>query len=240
MERAAELEKWKEVKKLAKQTIRLTDIMIEESKVLLKAMGIPIVQAPSEGEAQAAYMAANGYAYASVSQDYDSLLFGAPRLIRNLSITGKRHHIRGGVIEIKPEEVILNDALKALGITRDQLIWLGILVGTDFNEGVRGIGPKKGLKIVKESKTIDDVIKIVNEKKGYVFPEDINSVYQFFLNPPTTDKFKTEWREVDDKKIVKLLVDVHDFSYDRIMSTIKKLKTIQNEIGKQTGLPDIM
>ncbi|MCD6227533.1 flap endonuclease-1 [Candidatus Micrarchaeota archaeon] len=240
LEKAAELEKWKEVKKLAKQTIRLTDAMIEESKELLRAMGIPIVQAPSEGEAQAAYMAANGYAYASVSQDYDSLLFGAPRLIRNLSITGKRHHVRGGIIEIKPEEVILDDVLKTLGITRKQLIWLGILIGTDFNEGVKGIGPKKGLKIVKECKSIDDVIRIVYEKKGYEFIEDVKSIEQFFLNPPKTNKFKTEWREINKEKIIKILVDAHNFSYDRIMSTIEKLNRIQTEINKQTGLAEFM
>lgn len=240
LEKAMELEEWKEVEKLAKQTIRLTDEMIEESKKLLRAMGIPIVQAPSEGEAQAAYMAAKGYAYASVSQDYDSLLFGAPKLIRNLSITGKRHHVRGGVIEIKPEEIDLQEVLTTLEINRDQLIWLGILVGTDFNEGVKGIGPKKGLKIVKQCKSLDDVIRTVKEMKEYVFPEDVESIYKFFLNPPVTDDFKLEWKEVDEEKIIKILVDEHDFSYDRVVNTLEKLKKIQKEIGKQTSLSDFM
>jgi flap endonuclease-1 len=79
-----------EMKKYAVRTARLTTEMIEESKQLLTLLGIPIIQAPSEGEAQAAYMTKQGDAYAVVSQDFDSLLFGCTRVVRNLSIEGKR------------------------------------------------------------------------------------------------------------------------------------------------------
>ncbi len=235
---ATDLGEIEQMQKLAKQKIRLTTSMIEEAKELLTAMGIPIVQAPSEGEAQAAYMAKEGYAYASVSQDYDSLLFGAPKLIRNLSITGKRHHIRGGTIDIKPEVIELNQVLETLNITREQLIWLGILIGTDFNEGVKGIGPKKGLKIVKECKNIEQVKEKAWEAKKYQFPEDIENVQQFFLNPPTTDDFKLKWKIINKNKTMELLVEEHDFSEDRIESSINKIENIQQENNKQKDISD--
>ena len=240
LDKARELDQWSEIKKKSQQTIKLNDEMIEESKKLLKAMGIPVVQAVGEGEAQAAQMAKEGYVYSAVSQDYDSLLFGAPKLIKNLSITGKRHHVRGGIIDIKPEELELEKILNTLNISREQLIWLGILVGTDYNSGVKGIGAKKGLKIVQECRNIDDVMKIVKEKKDYVFDEDIESITEYFLNPPATKDFNLKWDEANEKSIIQILVDEHDFSYDRVESTIKKLKNCQTEINKQAAISDFM
>ncbi len=147
-----------EAKKFAQATSRLTKDMVEEAKQLLSAMGIPHVQAPSEGEAQAACMAQKGAVYASASQDYDSLLFGSPRLLRNLSITGKRKVPRQDrYVMVEPEEIILGESLSALELSREQLILLGILVGTDFNEGINGVGPKTGIKIVREHKTLEAV-----------------------------------------------------------------------------------
>src|SRR3989338_2847014 len=133
----------------------LSDTMIAESKELIAALGIPIIQAPSEGEAQAAYLVSNGDAYAVVSQDADALIAGAERVIRNLSISGKRKKIRTLVYEtVKPEMISLSETLNNLGITHEQLIILSILVGTDYNiGGVKGIGPKKALKLIKEHGT---------------------------------------------------------------------------------------
>ena len=135
-----------EAKKAAQMTSSLTGEMIEDSKKLLKYLGIPIVQAPSEGEAQCAYLCQKKIAYAVASQDSDSLLFNSPRLVRNLSITGKRKVPRSNTfVEIKPEMIELNLVLKELGIKREQLIILGMLVGSDYNPGIKGIGPKKAL-----------------------------------------------------------------------------------------------
>ena len=185
-------------------------------------MGIPVVQAPSEGEMQAAYIAKKGDAYASASQDYDSLLVGSPRLIRNLNITGKRKlPNKETYVEIKPELIELEEVLKTLGITREQLIIIGILVGTDYNpEGVEGIGPKKALKLVKERKTLENVLKAI-EWKFDVKAEDI---YNFFLNPPVTDDYKLEWKQPDEEGIIKFMVEEHDFSEERVKNGIEKLK----------------
>jgi len=135
-----------EARKYGQASTRLTAEMVVDAKELLDAMGIPYVQAPSEGEAQAAYMAAKGDVWASGSQDYDSLLFGAPRLVRNLAIEGRRKLPGKDVyVPIHPELIVLGDVLEQLGIDRRKLIWIGILIGTDFNEKVPGVGPKRAL-----------------------------------------------------------------------------------------------
>jgi flap endonuclease-1 len=140
----------------ATMTSRLTREMVGEAQTLLGLLGIPCVQAPSEGEAQAAHMAARGIVWASVSKDYDSLLFGTPRLVRFLTVSGKEFLPSKGLFRpITPECIALADMLTALGITREQLVDLALLVGTDFSPGVKGIGPKKALRLVRQYGSID-------------------------------------------------------------------------------------
>jgi len=124
----------------------LTSEMIDDAKTLLKLLGIPWVQAPAEAEAQAAYMAKRGDVWASSSRDYDSLLFGTPRLVRYLTITGREFLPSKGISRpLKPELIVLEEFLSEIGLTREQLIDLAILIGTDFNDGIKGIGPKTAL-----------------------------------------------------------------------------------------------
>src|SRR5437899_11613296 len=111
---------------------------------------MPWVQAPAEGEAQASAMARTGVAYAAASQDFDSLLFGSPRRVKNLAITGRRKLPRKDVyVDVQPEESSLEATLAKLGMTREQRVDMGLLIGTDFNEGVKGIGPKKAIAVIK-------------------------------------------------------------------------------------------
>ena len=219
----------------AQGALRLTDEMINESKKLLDAMGIPWVDAASEGEAQCAFMCKRGEVDYSASQDYDALLFASPKLIRNLSITGKRKLPRQEVyIEIKPELIYLDQVLSTLGITQEQLIILGILIGTDYNPGgVKGIGPKTALKLIKEHKTLDNVLKNVE----YKFDFDVNEIYNFFLNTPVLKKYKIEWKEPNKDKILELMVREHDFSEERISNAIDKIIEKRKE-GTQLRLED--
>ncbi|HID80385.1 MAG TPA: flap endonuclease-1, partial [Ignisphaera sp.] len=149
-----------EARKYSIQALRLTQEMVESAKRLLDAMGIPYIQAPSEGEAQAAYIARKGDAWAVASQDYDALLFGTPRLVRNLAISGRRKLPgRDMYIEIKPEVIELDRVLKVLGITRSQLIDIAILIGTDYNpDGVPGIGPKSAYQLIKAHGSLEKVL----------------------------------------------------------------------------------
>ena len=140
-------------------TSKLTPEMAGQAKQLLSALGIPVLQAPSEGEAQAAELVRAGLAWASASQDYDSLLFGCPRLVRNLSTSGRRKMPRRNeYMDVEPELIELESVLSTSHLSREQLVWLGMLVGTDFNEGVMGVGPKKALKLVFGAQSFKEVL----------------------------------------------------------------------------------
>ena len=209
-----------EARKAAQATVVLNQDIIEQAKKLIEYMGMMVVQAPSEGEAQCAFMCQKNLAYAVASQDSDSLLFNSPRLIRNLSITGKRKLPRKGIfVDIKPELIELKGVLKELGIKREQLIILSLLVGTDYNPGIKGIGPVKALKLVKKEKTLNKVLKNI-EWEHYIPAEDI---YEIFLNPPVNDVKKIEFKTIDSDKIINMLVDEHEFSRERIDKVLKSL-----------------
>jgi flap endonuclease-1 len=235
---AVEKEDAEEMRKYGARTSRLTEDIILESKKLLEGLGIPVVQAPSEGEAQASNMVNKGNAYAVVSQDYDSLVHGATKLLRNFSIAGKRKKTGTlGYDIVKPEMIDLAENLNNLGIDRDQLIVLAMLVGTDYNPGgVKGIGPKNALKLVKQHKT--EFNALFNEVKwNDYFDFDWEKVFKLIKEIPVTDDYNLEWNEVDEQEIKKLLVERHDFSQKRIENTLEKLNK-QSDLKKQKGLGD--
>jgi flap endonuclease-1 len=240
--RTAAQGKWEEAKargaeadarKFAMASTRLTRPMIDECKILLDAMGVPHVQAPSEGEAQAAWMAHEGIVEYSASQDYDSLLFGAPKLVRNLTISGRRKLPGKDVyVDVEPELIVLDDALQKLGINRKQLVWLGILVGTDFNDGVKGIGPKKALKIVKDAPTL----QVAVAKSGGIFEVEPEAVEEIFLNPPIDRKAEVNFGRPDKARIVKFMCGEHDFSEERIGGVVDAMAKKLDEKGSQSSL----
>jgi len=180
-ERALQEGRIEEARTYAQMTSRLKDYMAEDSKRLLTQMGVPWVQAPSEGEAQAAHLAKKGDTNYCASQDYDSLLFGAPTLLRNVTISGRRKLPRKPVyVEVVPEIIELDQLLKELNVTREQLIDIGILVGTDFNpEGVKGIGPKNALKLIKQHGSLDKLLPTLKEAE---FPAEPQRIREIFLN----------------------------------------------------------
>lgn len=226
------------MKRYSSHLIRLNDEMIQESKELLEAMGIPVVQAPAEGEEEAAYLARHKEnIYASASQDYDSLLFGAPRLIRNLTLSRKKKTY-SGFIEIKPELIELEKVLNYLEINLNQLICLGILVGTDFNpKGIPGIGPKKALQIVRKHRQPVLIFKEVEEQmmnmdEGDRF--DWKEIYEIFHKMNVVD-IDIKFGKVNTEKIKEILVEKHDFSEERVQKQLDKLNKLEEE-KKQSGL----
>lgn len=239
--KALEEERHEDARKFAQRTSRLTGPMITESKKLLDALGLPVVQAPSEGEAQSAMMVREGTVYAAASQDYDALLFGSPILIRNLSITGKRKIPRQDrYIIVEPEEIRLEETLNALNLTQEQLIMMGLLVGTDYNEGVRGVGPKTALKIMTEIgiKDLDSLKEYIKTKYNAEFPEDINEMYEFFLKPTSESVPKPLFGMPNPEAIRKMLVDEHDFAADRIDGMLTNIEKAVKEKGAQKKLDD--
>lgn len=205
----------------ATMTSRLTRDMIAEARELLALMGVPTVQAPSEAEAQAAHMAALSGDIWAASKDYDSLLFGAPRLVRFLSVSGKEFLPSQGTFRpIVPETIMLDELLAGWRITRSALVDLAILVGTDFNEGVKGIGPKKALTLVQRYSRIEDMPAEIRDSLGDI--EEINEVRQIFLHPDVTDVFDREQREPDLADIVRFLCDEHEFGRDRVNAALER------------------
>ena len=236
LQEAIQERKLEEARRYAQMSSRLTDEMVADAKALLDAMGLPWIQAPAEGEAQAAYIAKRGDAWASGSQDYDSILFGAPRLVRNLGITGKRKLPKKNVyIEVKPELIDSNKLFKQLGISREHMIVVAIMLGTDYNPGgIRGIGARTALRLVKAHKNAREALKSLPPTPSV----DYNEIFEYFLSPKVTDNYKIEWREPNPDKIIKILVDEHDFSSTRVENAIARLQQAYKTVLKapQRGL----
>jgi flap endonuclease-1 len=233
-ERALQEGKTEQARMYAQATSKLKDYMTEDSKRLLDLMGIPWVQAPSEGEAQAAHIARREHADYCASQDYDSLLFGAPKLVRNVTISGRRKlPSKNIVIEVVPEIVELDRVLKECAITYEQLIDVGILIGTDFNpDGIEGLGPKTALKLVKEHGTLEQALPHI---KNAAFPVEPARIREIFLHPEVTDNYKVEWKEPDVEGIVNFICREKDFSEDRVRNALEKMQTgLTRAKGKTT------
>ena len=219
----------------ATQSSKLTSDMIKESKELLDAMGIPYVQASSEGEAQAAFMATNGDVYAVGSQDWDCLLFGADKMVKNLTTRKKRKTSGGGRKEVSTELIELDKVLEDLEISHEKLVWMGILMGTDFNpKGVHGIGPKTALKLVREYESFDKLME--NNKVEWEEENDPYEIKDFFMDPPVTE-VEYENGELDKEKVREIL-ERHDFSDKRINSGLSDLEKALN--SRQSGLNSFM
>lgn len=221
-ERALKEGKIEEARTYAQATSRLKDYMTADSKRLLTQMGVPWIQAPSEGEAQAAYLAKKGDTDYCASQDYDSLLFGAPRLIRNVTISGRRKLPRKNVyIEVTPQIVELDQVLKQLNITHKQLIDVGILMGTDFNpDGIKGVGPKTAVKLIQQHGTLE---KAASTLKQAEFPVEPKRIREIFQHPKVTDNYHLTWKEPNVEGVVNFLCRERDFSEDRVRKALKKM-----------------
>jgi flap endonuclease-1 len=201
----------------ATRTSRLTEEMVDESCDLLDALGIPWVKAPSEGEAQISHMAKKGDVWAAASQDYDALLFGTPTLVRYLTLAGTRRLPSGKKVDVTPEIIALNEVLGALKVTREQLIDMAILIGTDFNDGVRGIGPKKSLDLLRRFGNLESM------RGAVAVPEEYAEVRKIFLEPEITDAYSVKWARVDPEHVRRIMCDRHSFSVDRVDAVLGRL-----------------
>jgi flap endonuclease-1 len=217
--------------KMAQRCVKYTPEMVEESMEMLSLMGIPAFRAKAEGEAQAAVMAANGQLDAVATQDWDALLYGAPVVIRNLTSDGSK---RMGRV-IRAQRIELSQILSENELTRDQLIDLAIMIGTDFHPGIKGIGPKTGLKLIKEFGTIE-AICAAKEKE---IPDRIDEIREVFRNHPVVeiDDEALKQGDVDVEGLKKFLVDDRQFSQKRFDNAMELLETAGLvRTGGQTSL----
>jgi flap endonuclease-1 len=224
-----------EARVYAQAATSMKDYMENDSKRLLSLMGLPWIQAPSEGEAQAAHVARKGNADYCASQDYDSLLFGAPMLLRNVTISGRRKLPSKNVyVDIVPEVIELAKVLKECGITHEQLVDIGILIGTDFNpDGIKGLGPKTALKLIKEHGTLENALPHI---KNAEFPVEPQQIREIFLRPKVTDNYTLEWKEPNVEGIVDFLCREKDFSEDRVRKALEKMQEGTRKLEGKTTL----
>jgi flap endonuclease-1 len=237
--REAAARQWKEAVragkpalKYAQQAARIDTEIVESSKELLELMGVPWIQAPSEGEAQCAWMCQQGLVFATASQDFDSLLFGSTRLVRNLSAIARKDADSEEVYaEVDPELIELADVLNKMHLTREQLVLVGLLIGTDYNEGVRQVGPMTGLKLVRRYKTLENILATCR------FPgqPDIRKVYEFFLNPPHTATYRMAWTPPNTERLLSFLVMRHAFSEGRVQKAAQRLRASFDKTGERFG-----
>ncbi len=234
-EKAIREGKMEKARSYAQMTSKLKDYMPNDSKRLLTELGVPWIQAPSEGEAQAAYLTTKGDTNYCGSQDYDSLLFGATALVRNVTLSGRRKIPRKNVyVEVVPEIMKLDHVLEALEITREQLIDVAILVGTDFNpEGVKGVGPKTALKLINNYGSIEDAMPSLQDAE---FPVEPKRIREIFLNPKVTDNYKLEWKAPNIDGVVDFLCREKDFSKERVRKTLKRMIEGIKEAKSKTTL----
>jgi len=222
----------------AQQTSRVTSEIIEQSKQLLEALGIPYIQAPSEGEAQASYMVKTSSAYVVGSQDFDCLLFGAPVLVRNLTSSEKRKlPNKQAYTTVHPERIRLEPGLQKLGISREQLIDIAILIGTDFNDGAKGFGPKKSLKLLQEKGTLENALESLPDSHLNLSSDDIAVVRKIFLEPEIISEFSLQWSIPDASAVIRMLCDEHQFSRNRVEPVLEHFSSL-NQQTKQKNLFD--
>lgn len=218
------MEKWEEAKaagnieearKFAIRTSRMSPYILESSKKLLDYMGIPYVQAKGEGEAQGAYMVGQGDAWAVASQDYDCLLFGAPRILRNLTLSGGLSNL---------EYLELQKVLEDIDLTREQLIDVALMVGTDFNEGIHGIGAKTGLKLIRNN-TLEDILVQKGITEVNVEPDELRDI---FLKHDVNTDYEIKFKSAKKDKLVEFMCEEHGFSESRVLNVTEKLKKLSS------------
>lgn len=202
-----------------------------KTKRLLDALGIAWVQAPSEGEAQAAYIASRGEVWSVASQDHDSLLFGAPRMVKNLAITGRRKlPRRNAYVEVEPQLVELSKVLTDLRLTREQLVDVGILIGTDFNpDGVKGIGPKTAVKLILEHGSLE---KVMSSNPAIEINPAPSTIRRIFLQPDVTASYQLKWSSPDEEKVVSFLCGERDFSEERVRKAVSRMMAPKPQASK--------
>jgi flap endonuclease-1 len=204
--------------------------MVEEAKTLLTLLGIPWIQAPSEGEAQAAFLTREGRAWATGSKDYDSLLFGTPRLVRFLAVSSSEFLPSVGRSRLVPPELLdLDENLRLLGLTREQLVDVSILVGTDFNAGVKGIGPKTAVRRIREWGALKHAPTAVQD----ALPANVEAIQSFFLNPPVTIESVPPAAPPNEPGLYQFLCEERGFARSRVENVIARLHRAS---GRQTTL----
>lgn len=212
----------------------MTSQHTEEAKRLLSLMGIPYVNAPCEAEAQCAAMVKSGIVYATATEDMDALTFGSNVLLRNLTASEAR--------KLPVREINLDRVLTDLQMDQSQFIDLCILMGCDYCDSIRGVGPVKAINLMKQHSSIEKITEVITReaKKSYQIPEEwpFQEARHLFVEPEITDPSTIElkWGSPDEEGLVQFLVEEKGFNEDRIRNGTKRL--IKSKQGATQGRMD--
>jgi flap endonuclease-1 len=220
-EEAKETGTAEDVEKFSRRTVKVTREHNEEARRLLKLMGVPYIIAPTEAEAQCAVLARAGKVYAAASEDMDTLTFNSPVLLRHLTFSEQRKE--------PIQEIHLDRVLEGLEMELDQFIDLCILLGCDYVDPVKGIGPKVALELIRKHKTLENIVAEIEKNKKYTLPDDwpYKDARLLFLEPDVRNADDPEcdfkWESPDTEGLVKFLVEEKGFSEDRVRSGAARL-----------------
>lgn len=204
--------------KMAQRIVHYSPEMIDDTKKMLDLLGVRWIDAAAEGEGQAAVMAVKGQLDIVATQDWDALLYGSPILVRNLMSHGSKRHGR----TVKAQKINLQEMLDTHDLSREQLVDLAIMIGTDFHPGLKGIGPKTGIKLIKSLGTIEAIC----EEKGKEVPERLDEIREIFLNHPASEVAAEALKpgEVDVKGLTHFLQEEREFSQRRMDAAFDALR----------------
>ncbi|CAI9101402.1 OLC1v1038718C2 [Oldenlandia corymbosa var. corymbosa] len=214
-----------EIEKFSKRTVKVTKQHNDDCKKLLGLMGVPVIEAPSEAEAQCAALCKSGKVYAVASEDMDSLTFGAPRFLRHLMDPSSK--------KIPVMEIEVSKVLEELNLTMDQFIDLCILCGCDYCDSIRGIGGQTALKLIRQHGLIENILENINRER-YQIPEDwpFSDARQLFKEPEVVtddDQLDLKWTAPDEEGLINFLVKENGFNIDRVTKSIEKIKAAKNK-----------
>jgi len=220
-------------RELAKQIALSKEYMwqniIQESKKLLSALGVPFIESPASAESQCAQLVKEKIVHYSNSQDYDSLLFGCPHLLQNVSKSLKRKiQGRWTYQKVVPYAIHLKETLNQLGIDQFQLVDMALMMETDYFPGIRSIGPKTALKLIKQYNTIETIIKKEYSKYDFLdlTHEVIMKIRKIFLVPEVVKiSDSLSWTFPNEPQILSLLCEEHNLNRERVENNVTKLIT---------------
>ncbi|CAH1779380.1 unnamed protein product [Owenia fusiformis] len=208
------------VERFNKRLVKVTKEHSNECKQLLELMGVPYVDAPCEAEAQCAELVKTGKVYAVGTEDMDALTFGTSVLLRHLTFSEAR--------KMPIKEFHLRLVLEGLDMSEEEFIDLCILLGCDYCDSIRGIGPKRAVELVKQHKNIETILKNIDTKK-YTIPEDwmYKEARRLFKEPDVTAGADVElkWTAPKEEELIKYMCEEKGFNEDRIRNGIKKIKS---------------
>ncbi|GAB4813462.1 hypothetical protein N2152v2_000508 [Parachlorella kessleri] len=225
LEAAKEAGNEEDVEKYSKRTVRVTREHNEECKRLLRLMGVPVIEAPSEAEAQCAWLNREGLVYGIATEDMDALTFGTPRLVRHLMAPSTQ---KVAVMEFDHDK-----ALEELNLSKEQFIDLCILCGCDYTGKIGGIGPVRALSLIQKHGSLEKVLESLDPAKYQIpDPYPYEEARQLFKEPDVLKGDQVppmKWTAPDSEGLIQFLVNEKTFNEQRIRSAIDRINAAKGK-----------